>query len=419
MNRVKSKKKKSSKKKSSNFVFLFVIIVFVLFFSIKFISTPKIKIIGDKEIRIQAGESYEEKGANCKAFFKDITQEIKIEGNVDVHKCGEYDIKYTIYAENGKRKSKAIRKVIVYDNMPPTITLIGDNDMTIFKDKEYKEPGYNVTDNCDIDIQDKVNIEGFVDTSKIGEYELIYSAIDSSNNKSQATRKVKVVEITSKLENGLPVLMYHFFYDEKSGEKGADSNFMEVSKFEEQIKYLKDNNFYFPTWEEVEDYVIKGDVLPEKSIVITVDDGNPTYFKYAVPIIKKYNVRATSFVVTSWLSENQLSEYKEFSNLIFESHSHDMHRAGSNGKGRIMTSSHDKIVEDVTISSDIIGKSTVFCYPFGHVNDNAKKALKDAEYTLDFTTKYGRVKPGMDPLELPRIRMSRDDSIASFIKKVS
>ena len=76
MNRVKSKKKKSSKKNSSNFVFLFIIIVFVLFFAIKFISTPKIKIIGDKEIRIQAGESYEEKGATCKAFFKDITQEI-------------------------------------------------------------------------------------------------------------------------------------------------------------------------------------------------------------------------------------------------------------------------------------------------------------------------------------------------------
>lgn len=213
--------------------------------------------------------------------------------------------------------------------------------------------------------------------------------------------------------------MYHFFYDEKSGKKGLDNNYMEISKFEEQIKYLKDNNFYFPTWEEIEDYVIKGDILPEKSIVITVDDGNPTYFKYAVPIIKKYNVRATSFLVTSWLSENQLSEYKDFPNLIFESHSHDMHRAGINGKGRIMTLSHDKIVEDVSISSNIIGKSTVFCYPFGHVNDNAKDSLKDADYTLAFTTKYGRVKPGMDPLELPRIRMSRDDSLASFIKKVN
>lgn len=56
---------------------------------------------------------------------------------------------------------------------------------------------------------------------------------------------------------------------------------------------------------------------------------------------------------------------------------------------------------------------------FGHVNDNTKDSLKDADYTLAFTTKYGRVKSGMDPLELPRIRMSRDNSLASFIKKVN
>ena len=49
-------------------------------------------------------------------------------------------------------------------------------------------------------------------------------------------------------EDGLPVLMYHFFYD-KSKDSGKDGNWIEISNFEEQMKYLAENDFYFPTWE--------------------------------------------------------------------------------------------------------------------------------------------------------------------------
>lgn len=61
----------------------------------------------------------------------------------------------------------------------------------------------------------------------------------------------------------------------------------------------------------------------------------------------------------------------------------------------------------------------VFCYPFGHYNDTAKQVLKDIGYKVAFTTKGGRVKKGMDSLELPRVRILRDDSLTSFISKVN
>ena len=35
--------------------------------------------------------------------------------------------------------------------------------------------------------------------------------------------------------------MYHFFYDESAGEEGKDNNFMEISSFENQMKYLSAN----------------------------------------------------------------------------------------------------------------------------------------------------------------------------------
>lgn len=212
--------------------------------------------------------------------------------------------------------------------------------------------------------------------------------------------------------------MYHFFYDASKGQKGADNNWMEISAFEKQMKYLADNNFYFPTWKEVEDYIDKKIELPSKSVVITIDDGDESFIKLAIPVIEKYNVKATSFVVTSWNGDWLPKTYKS-NHLDFQSHSHDMHRAGANGKGRLVNLSYKEALEDVTKSKNIIGNCTVFCYPFGHFNSNSQKVLKDAGYNLAFTTNGGRVLPGANKFALPRVRMSKGISMQNFINSVN
>lgn len=220
-----------------------------------------------------------------------------------------------------------------------------------------------------------------------------------------------------KLENGLPVLMYHFFYNEKDGEIGADSNWMEISNFEIQMKYLSENNYYFPSWEEINNYLDGKTDLPSKSVVISVDDGDLSFFKLAVPILQKYNIIATSFVVTSW-SEDSVLEYKTFPNINFESHSHDMHKAGKDGKGYFLTATKEETTEDLNQTKKILETNNVFCYPFGDYNDFTKQILLQEGYKMAFTTKNGKVSPGMDKFELPRVRMSQGDSLETFIKKL-
>ncbi len=224
-------------------------------------------------------------------------------------------------------------------------------------------------------------------------------------------------EIQLSQERGLPVLMYHFFYDKQAGETGTDNNYMEIHDFEEQIKYLSENNYYIPTWDEVLGYISGTNGLPLKSVIITVDDGDESFFRLAVPILEKYNIKATSFLITSWY-EGQLSKYNSDS-VDFQSHSYNMHIPGSDGKGAFLTMSYEDACTDLENCRSIIGENCkVFCYPFGHFNDTCKQILKDCNFTLAFTTQGGRVYPGDDPYELPRIRMSKGDSINSFINKV-
>lgn len=411
-------------------VLVAIVASLLLYFNYENSAIPTISLIGDENINLQLNDNYEEQGAQAFLKENDVSGNIIIDGKVDTSKIGEYKLKYTIFNSKNENPVSVERVVNIVDEIAPEITLKGKAEVSIYVGDTYKDEGCTALDNYDGDITNKASITGEVDTTKEGTYTITYKVADSSNNASETTRKVIVKKkppvtvttsaSTSKVntsKRGLPVLMYHFFYDASKGEKGTDNNWMEVSAFEAQMKYLADNNYYFPSWNEVEAYINGTKTLPAKSVVITIDDGDASFIKYAIPIIEKYNVKATSFVVTSW-NGNWLPKSYKSSYLDFQSHSHDMHRSGANGKGRFVNLSYKDALEDVTKSKNIIGNCTVFCYPFGHYNDNAIKVLKDAGYKLAFTTKSGRVYPGQNKFALPRIRMSKGISMSAFKEAV-
>lgn len=216
----------------------------------------------------------------------------------------------------------------------------------------------------------------------------------------------------------LSILMYHFFYDSAAGGTGEDGNWVDTKTFEDHIKYLSDNKYYFPTWDEVEQFIAGNISLPEKSIVITADDGNPSFFNLAVPILVKYKVPATSFLITSWTDPKNINTDKNL--ITFMSHSHAMHDGGCEGGhgGLFRCLEHDKAIADLETSKGIIGGGDVFCYPFGDYTDQSIQELKEAGFKVAVTTEYGKAEPGMNPLLLPRIRISQSTDLNSFIADI-
>lgn len=314
--------------------------------------------------------------------------------------------------EDVVEEQTASTKPNLEDNEAPVITLNGNSNLVIALGSNYTDLGAKAVDNIDGDISNKIESQGEVDTKTEGEYTIKYTITDSSNNSAQVERTVTV---RKPLQNGLPVLMYHFFYDGNERD-GQDNNWLEISEFEEQMKYLQEENFYFPTWEEVEAYIDGKIELPSKSVVITVDDGDPSFFELAVPILQKYNATATSFVITSWYG--YVAEDKQ-NNVYYESHSDCMHEAGANGKGVMLSWSEEKIENDLETSSKTLGGATIFCYPFGQYNQTGINALKNTCYKLAFTTKGGRVYEGSSKYELPRVRISKTTTLREFKNMVN
>ena len=311
-------------------------------------------------------------------------------------------------------------KNLVSDKTKPVITLTGESTTKINLFSDYSEPGFSAKDDTDGDITSKVITSNDIKINRIGTYHVNYSVSDKNGNKATAVREVVVLAPSTNNSNGIPVLMYHFFYDSSIGETPEDSNFTDSVMFDQQMKYLVDNSYYFPTWDELVSYINGNLYLPEKSIIITADDGNPTFFNKAYPILVKYQIPATSFLITSW-SGNPDSLNVDRSLISFQSHSHAMHDGGcSEGHGgRFMCIDYKSGIDDLNTSKQILGSSDAFCYPFGDYNDSAKQMLSDTGFKVAVTTEYGNVRIGDDKLSLPRIRISGGIDLSDFISSIN
>jgi len=85
-------------------------------------------------------------------------------------------------------------KALSIDTTPPTMTIVGDNPMEVSQGTPFIDPGVKVADNVDSNLT--VTVVGEVNTSKVGNYTLTYSATDSAGNHATIQRVVNVVDTT-------------------------------------------------------------------------------------------------------------------------------------------------------------------------------------------------------------------------------
>lgn len=161
------------------------------------------------------------------------------------------EYKYYTYLKCGVLSSNV-------DHKGPTLTLNGDETITVTKGSEFKDPGVkSVVDNKDGEIdKKKVSVTGEVDTSKTGIYTLTYTVLDSLNNMTQVERKVEVVErLKSTIENVL---------GEKTGFTGnPDNNYIYFSNMlfrildidGENIRIVSSDDIANVNYEGIEDWL--------------------------------------------------------------------------------------------------------------------------------------------------------------------
>ena len=203
--------------------------------------------------------------------------------------------------------------------------------------------------------------------------------------------------------DGIPVLNYHQIND-----KDENSLTIHTDQFEAEMKYLADNGYHAITPEELLDAWDNGKALPEKPIIITFDDGYADNYKNAYPILKKYNLKGTIFVVTDYLNTypnyltwSMASEMLDSGVINIESHT-----LSHAELDKLETREElDKQLRDSKLAIDwhLHKKAAFIAYPCGSFNKDIEESTLAAGYKGAFTVHYGLAEPTQNRLQLDRV----------------
>lgn len=222
----------------------------------------------------------------------------------------------------------------------------------------------------------------------------------------------------------LPILCYHQFTD---ADKASHQLELSAAAFEQQLRHLIDNKYEFLSFAQVNAILNEGQPIPEKAVVITVDDGYRSVYDVAWPILKRHRIPATLFIYTDFIGAPaamnwaQIREMSESGFIEIESH----------GKSH---SSLAKLPEDTDEASYIArlkeemqgtrkafkkhhGKAPRFLsYPYGNSSVLAAQMAQKADIELAATVTRGDNTTFSDPYLLHRTMVYDSHSLEDFRK---
>ncbi|XMB66561.1 DUF5011 domain-containing protein [Mycoplasmatota bacterium zrk1] len=153
---------------------------------------PEIILEGGSEITITLGKEFIDPGYTVTDNSKKEVS-VNVESNLNVNKLGTHEIKYTAIDVNDNEA--VVKRVInVIDITPPTISLNGEKHITLEISRAFEDPGVVASDNSKNEVE--IIVDSNLDYNKLGNYEITYTARDSSGNRNIIRRLVTVEDTT-------------------------------------------------------------------------------------------------------------------------------------------------------------------------------------------------------------------------------
>lgn len=177
----------------------------------------------------------------------------------------------------------------------------------------------------------------------------------------------------------------------------ADSMTVRVSVFQYQLRYMAEHGYHFiPLARYVAYRMGKAPPPPRRSVVITMDDGNESVYKWALPLVEKYRIPVTLFIYPSAISNasyamtwQQLRTLKATGLFNIQSHTY-WHPNFKREQRRLTASQFNKFVDiqfrrsRETLDKKLGIKVSMLAWPFGIYNKQLEKKAYEDGYTAAF-----------------------------------
>jgi peptidoglycan/xylan/chitin deacetylase (PgdA/CDA1 family) len=217
----------------------------------------------------------------------------------------------------------------------------------------------------------------------------------------------------------VPILTYH--------RVGPRISRMSVSpsEFEQQLEYLKRNDYRVVRLADLPDFLEGRRPLPKRAVIITFDDGHISSYQHAYPLLVKYGFHATYFLYTDFLGAKealnwtQIREMQKSGFIDFQLHSRTHANLTLRLNGESEQRYRDRLDGEVAGPRDLIqrnipGKVVHYAYPFGDANEVVLERLRRADFVLGLTVNPGGNAFFANPLMLRRTMIFGGSDLNTF-----
>ena len=230
----------------------------------------------------------------------------------------------------------------------------------------------------------------------------------------------------------VPVVMYHRVINNSENE-GIYGTYIYENIFRQHMQYLKDNNFDVITFEDLNKIGWRNRFQRNKKyIMITFDDGYVDNYNLAFPILKEFGFKATIFLMgestyNEWdvnaggekkfelMDKFMIKEMQDYG-IEFGAHTFNHPKLNKLSEEGIR---HQIVDVKKPLEEKIEKEIITFAYPYGILNDYAKKMAREAGYTFTVSTDSGSVCLSDDLYQIRRIAIFPNTNLFSFKRKVA
>ncbi len=205
---------------------------------------------------------------------------------------------------------------------------------------------------------------------------------------SAPAQEAQVVHAAPKLDSSavsilnkkqVPILCYHQIRPYKPNDSPtAKAYIVPPDMFKDQMKALHDSGYQTILPDQLKNYLLSGESLPDKAVLISFDDGCDEQYEITKEILDPYKMKAAYFIMTVAINRPNYMKAEQIKALSEAGHSIGLHTWDHNNVKKYQGEDWLKQIEKPKAALEkITGKPVEhFAYPFGLWNPEAIPHLK-------------------------------------------
>ncbi len=204
----------------------------------------------------------------------------------------------------------------------------------------------------------------------------------------------------------VPILLYHYVeYVQDKKDTIRQSLDITPNVFESQVQTLREAGYSFMTAKDLAAVLDGKAFLPPKPILLTFDDGHWDLDTVVLPILEKYQVKATAYIISGFIGGSDFMTPQQLEDVIgsglVEIGAHTVHHFALKGLPfSVATTEIAQSKADLENTYHIHVVS--FAYPSGSFDEQAIQLVKQAGYATAVST-----IPGVEQNQLNRYFLYR------------